>query len=205
MRKQLAFALFIICSLALSGCFTAVTTLQAVIATTPTAAQGEYPLAVTFDASRSTGDIIEYLWVFGDGATGTGVVAAHTYAERGVYTVVLTVVARDGTTVQTEGTIRVHSKRPVARFTISPAADARAGMELMFNATASHDPDGTIAEYMWDFGDGTWGSTTLPMTTHTYRDPGQYTVTLVVKDNEGDLSDPATRLLLVGRGGCCGN
>lgn len=205
MKKHLLFGLFIVSTLVLTGCFAPVNDLQAVISTIPGPAQGEYPLAVTFDASRSNGDIVEYLWVFGDGGTGAGITASHTYAARGTYTVFLTVVDRSGATEQAQTTVFVHSKRPIARFTISPSADIRAGEEVMFNASASYDPDGTVAEYLWDFGDGNWRSTSLATVTHTFSAPGQYTVTLVVKDAEDVLSDPATRFVPVGRGGCCGN
>lgn len=205
MRKPMLFGFFAVGSLVLTGCFAPVTGLQAVISTIPGPAQGEYPLAVSFDASRSIGDIVEYLWVFGDGGTGSGVTAGHTFAARGSYTVFLTVVDRTGATEQSETTVTVHSKRPIAQFTMSPSAYIKAGEEVLFNASASYDPDGTVAEYMWDFGGGAWRSTGLATVTHTFQEPGQYTVTLIVKDNEGVLSDPTTRLVPVGRGGCCGN
>ncbi|HEX6025779.1 MAG TPA: PKD domain-containing protein, partial [Solirubrobacter sp.] len=52
------------------------------------------PLTVRFDASGSTdpdGGLVAYRWDFGDGATGTGVNATHTYAAEGTYTARLTV------------------------------------------------------------------------------------------------------------------
>lgn len=206
MRKLVLFGFFIAGLLSLSGCFAPPTGgLRAVISTIPGLAQGEYPFTVTFDASPSSGDIVEYLWVFGDGATGSGLTASHTYADRGTYTVFLTVVDRGGLTAQAQTAVSVHSKRPVARFTVSPASDIRVGMAVTFDASGSYDPDGTIREYLWSFGDGVWSSSSSPAATHTYRDVGSYTVTLVVEDAEGDVSDPATRLIPVSRGGCCGN
>src|SRR5436190_5694218 len=47
----------------------------------------------------------------------------------------------------------------------------------------SSDPDGTIATWHWDFGDGTTGST-AQNPSHTYSAAGSYTVTLTVKDNQ---------------------
>src|SRR5206468_8780479 len=46
------------------------------------------------------------------------------------------------------------------------------------------DPDGTIATWRWDFGDGSAvGTTRNP--SHTYSAGGSYTVTLTVTDNQG--------------------
>ena len=50
---------------------------------------------------------------------------------------------------------------------------------------------GTITSYAWDFGDGTTG--TGLTTTHTYTTGGAKTITLVVTDNQGLPSAPATR------------
>lgn len=58
------------------------------------------------------------------------------------------------------------------------------GATVTYDGTASSDPDGTIASYFWDFGDGT--SATGSTATHTYLQPGQYRAVLVVTDNSGD-------------------
>ena len=39
---------------------------------------------------------------------------------------------------------------------------------------------------MWDFGDGTNAATNDGTTTHTYQQPGNFTVTLKVQDNTGE-------------------
>ncbi|NIN65976.1 MAG: PKD domain-containing protein [Anaerolineae bacterium] len=54
---------------------------------------------VTFDASGSydpDGRIVSYSWDFGDGTTGSGVTAAHSYEAAGTYSVTLTVTDNDG-------------------------------------------------------------------------------------------------------------
>lgn len=53
--------------------------------------QGVAPLAVSFDATASTGSITSYSWDFGDGAKADGAKASHTYTVRGTYTATLTV------------------------------------------------------------------------------------------------------------------
>jgi PKD repeat protein len=52
-----------------------------------------------------------------------------------------------------------------------------------FDTTGSHDPDGNIASYGWDFGDGTTGTGATP--NHTYGSGNTYHVTLTVTDNDG--------------------
>lgn len=204
MRRHFLVAFTVAGSLALGGCFAPVTGPRAVISTIPNPAQGAYPLTVTFDASRSSSDIVEYLWSFGDGTTGSGLTVSHTYTDRGTYTAFLSVTAQNGDTAQAEVTIVVHSKKPVAKFTFSPATDLKAEETALFDASASHDPDGTVVEYLWDFGDGSRTSTRQPTTPHIYEKEGEYIVTLIVKDEEGDTSDPYPGLIRVIRGGCCG-
>lgn len=53
------------------------------------------------------------------------------------------------------------------------------------SAAGSLDPDGTVVDYLWDFGDGTLARG--PQATHRYAEPGKYRVTLVIKDNADGL------------------
>lgn len=53
------------------------------------------------------------------------------------------------------------------------------------DASASSDPDGTVAGYAWDFGDGHTATSAGPTVNHSYAQPGIYTVTLTVTDDEG--------------------
>jgi hypothetical protein len=61
-----------------------------------------------------------------------------------------------------------------------------AGVPIHFDASASHDPNGSIVLYEWDFGDGTTGTGVAP--THIYAVDGEYNVTLCVTDNDGMMS-----------------
>jgi hypothetical protein len=70
---------------------------------------------------------------------------------------------------------------PIGSFNIP--ANASVNHSMVFDASNSFDPDGTIQSYAWDFGDGTTG--VGPTVVHTYEHPGQYTVTLTVTDNAG--------------------
>ena len=64
---------------------------------------------------------------------------------------------------------------------------------VIFNAGTSLDPDGTISGYLWDFGDGTTPSTSASPT-HTYSTADEYTVSLIVTDNQGNDSAVSQKL-----------
>lgn len=54
-----------------------------------------------------------------------------------------------------------------------------------FDASGSSDSDGTIAQYKWDFGDGT--TATGVTASHAYSTNGSYPVTLAVVDDKGGV------------------
>jgi PKD repeat protein len=56
-------------------------------------------------------------------------------------------------------------------------------LECAFDASGSTDPDGSIASYAWDFGDGEHGTGATPQ--HTFAEAGEYTVKLTVTDDRG--------------------
>jgi parallel beta-helix repeat protein len=68
---------------------------------------------------------------------------------------------------------------------------------VSFNGSLSIDPDGTIIFYRWNFGDGS--SQILDISPdHTYADPGVYTVTLTVVDDDGRSSMANTTATIQG-------
>ncbi|MBX0287414.1 PKD domain-containing protein [Halomicroarcula sp. F28] len=97
-----------------------------------------------------------------------------------------TVLARESLVVGERGAQRP----PAARFSASPA-EPDPGETVTFDASASSD-DGTVAEYRWEFGDGTTATTTDPTAEHTYTSEGNYTVDLTVEDDDG-ATDTASR------------
>jgi YVTN family beta-propeller protein len=94
----------------------------------------------------------------------------------------------------------VPDQPPVASYSVSsgPAAHARPGVPLAFDAAPSSDPDGTIASYAWAFGDGQ-AAGGGPGTAHTYSAPGTYNATLTLADNEGC----STTLVFTGQTAYC--
>jgi parallel beta-helix repeat protein len=73
---------------------------------------------------------------------------------------------------------------PIAIFTYAPEHPLK-DKTVTFNSTSSHDRDGYIASYRWDFGDGNITITTDPIIAHIYTATGTYQVNLTVTDNDG--------------------
>jgi PKD repeat protein len=71
---------------------------------------------------------------------------------------------------------------PVASFSLSDDQVA-IGEAVAFDASLSSDPDGQIALFQWNFGDGS--SATGVTADHAYGSAGTYTVSLTVHDPEG--------------------
>ncbi|MFD6892620.1 PKD domain-containing protein [Streptomyces sp. NPDC059957] len=69
---------------------------------------------------------------------------------------------------------------PVADFAAQCSVSAAS---CAFDASASKDPDGSIASYAWEFGDGAKGEDVKP--SHEYSAAGTYSVKLTVTDNSG--------------------
>ncbi len=84
---------------------------------------------------------------------------------------------------------------------LPPVADAgldqtvRAGEKVNFDASQSSDNVG-IVSYHWEFGDGTTG--TGSTTTHTYVNPGTYTVRLTVSDSAGNSAGDTITITVEG-------
>lgn len=143
---------------------------------------------IFFDASSSSdpdSQIVSYSWQFGDGTTGSGRQAAHSYDLAGTYGVVLTVSDAYGTRVSTSVTALAvaTSAAPSARFTFSPTGPT-VGTSVVFNAAASTASAGRrIIGYNWDLGDGTFVEGVA--VSHRYTVPGTYAVVLAVTDDAG--------------------
>ena len=154
--------------------------------------QGLVGAVLNFNGSSSSdpdGHIGSYQWNFGDGATAGGVNVSHKYGQAGNYNVVLTVTDDRGGSDTSTYTVRIEpvvtNQPPVAQ--INGPASALVGEQVIFDSANSHDPDGQIVRYEWDYGDSApraagSGESTVA---HTYNAPGSYKVTLTVTDNGG--------------------
>ena len=78
------------------------------------------------------------------------------------------------------GFIVTPDQAPIAAFTATDPP-----LDVVFDASASSSPVGTIVSYFWDFGDGTTALTSDPIITHIYNQEGTYQVTLTVTNSAG--------------------
>jgi RHS repeat-associated protein len=149
---------------------------------------GVAPQLITFNALGSFdpegAPLVSYEWAFSDGTFDQGISVTHTFTVAGSYQATLRV--RDIAGLYSIPAILnitiTQNLPPIASFT----ANVSAGLGVLsaaFDASSSTDPDGQIAAYFWDFGDGMQSSGVT--TSHIYTTPGQFNVALTVTDNRG--------------------
>jgi PKD repeat protein len=145
---------------------------------------GNAPLTVTF-TDKSTGDITNRLWNFGDGTSSKQTKnPVHTYKNPGIYDSKLTITCKDGST--SSKVVKITVTELVANFTMDNNGVGYAPLWVKFTDTSK----GATA-WNWDFGDGTTSTKQSPI--HQYTKDGTYTVTLKVSNaNGGGLYESKT-------------
>ncbi|MFE4469864.1 PKD domain-containing protein [Leifsonia sp. NPDC056824] len=123
--------------------------------------------------------------------TGLAPGSSHTYT--------LTVTDPDGNQIARTGNQVViagggTNPPPVASFSVGVN-----GLTISVDGTASTDPNGTIAGYAWNFGDGK--TATGATASHAYAAAGTYTVTLTVTDNQGATNSTSQSVTVAANSG----
>lgn len=168
--------------------FTSPTAPQVIALDGPTEIQtGE---TVTFAATVNEGKAtrpLSYRWDFGNGDTGSGPTAAHTFNRPGTHTVAFSASNEAG---EAQKSITVEATPPSRPS--PPSKDVRiASLTAIPNPVAMGEPvqfrsavEGRSAPtYEWRFGDGSTATDSTP--THTYENPGRYTARLNVSNDAG--------------------
>lgn len=139
--------------------------------------------------TNPAGTITEVRWSFGDGTSEFTLdpsgFLSHNYIQTGTYVAELKVT--NSLNLSTVKRITVHvvdTDIPTAKFTFT-ASGVVSPVSISFDASASSDADG-IVNYRWNWGENPALSadevTTSSTASHTYSNPGVYTVRLITED-----------------------
>lgn len=129
---------------------------------------------IAFQAVNNADTPSQYIWDFGDGMGSPLMNPTHVYSTQGIYNVKL-VTKKNG--CSDSATVQINTLHPLSiDFTMSDDSIC-IGEAIQYTSTASGTSPLT---YYWDFGDNTFSAAQAP--THTYINPGVYTVLHVVHD-----------------------
>lgn len=133
---------------------------------------------------------MSYSWDFGDGQTGVGQTATHSYQSPGTYLITLNIRTYKGKTAQFSAPIivtpptsnEIVNKPPLTRLLYSfPNPSEPRRVQISFDG--SYDTDGYISNYEILYGDGSKG--TEYYTEHVYPSEGAYLLIGKTTDNQG--------------------
>jgi PKD repeat protein len=160
---------------------------------------------VSFAGSATPGSALNlgpYAWDFGDGSTGTGLTASHTYEDDGTYTVSFTVTDALGLTGQSTQLVTVLNVPPTATIlNAPPSGHSPEGTTISLNSTAT-DPSPVDRQagftYAWNVTkDGSaFASGNQNKFSFTPNDDGTYVVTLAVTDSDGGVNPVQTTIVV---------
>ncbi|MDE2995381.1 MAG: PKD domain-containing protein [Bacteroidota bacterium] len=125
-------------------------------------------------------------WDFGDEGSADGSSATHSFNSAGTYTVTATATNRKGKSVDMSSATVVVVNPPVPAQIVSiRASNNSPDTETAVTFSASVNGD-TPVSYSWNFGDGASSSDASP--SHTFAEPGTYTVQLNASNRAGSDS-----------------
>jgi len=157
------------------------------------------PITFTADAEDNCGEPI-LRWDFSDGGVAYGNNVQHTFADDGVYSVLLTAIDVTGLTSMATTSATVTNVTPTVDG--GPAKSYDWGVAVPFHANGADVgtvDNGTLL-YMWDFDDpadplGAVGQDVV----HTYSQPGLRTAVVTVLDKEGASSNDSVAVTVTKR------
>lgn len=158
------------------------------------------PVTFTNTSQPGSAPIESFIWEFGDSSAGsTQENPTHTYNIAGELQVRLTVVTAHGEDTATS-TVTVSFMPPVADFSAS-RLDPNVGEPVQFMDESTAPQSIPISQWLWNFGDPDSGEANMSISqnpTHTYNEPGLYTVTLTVRTTApSNNSDTETKTAFI--------
>ena len=120
------------------------------------------------------------------------------YASVGTYDITLEVDDSNDQSFQAHNQVYVRPSGPIAVASAQPA-EGNAPLTVTLNGAASHDLDGFVVKYEWDFtSDGVYDytSTTSGVTTAQYTQVGTYNATLRVTDDDGLIDVSSVQIIV---------
>ncbi|MDO8366277.1 MAG: PKD domain-containing protein [Saprospiraceae bacterium] len=144
---------------------------------------------VTF-ANTSVG-ATSYIWTFGDQSSSLEENPTHTYANDGVYTVILIATNNCGSTIFEQTVVVVTP--PTAGFSVSSASGC-----VPFSVQFTNTSSSNATTFAWEFPGGNPSTSSDPNPIVTWNTAGVYTVTLTASNSAG--SSTSTTTITVGVG-----
>lgn len=157
------------------------------------------PLSVKFtNTTTGASAMVTWSWNFGNGNSSALFEPGAIYLSEQKYTVTLT--AKDGANTSVKSMDIFVYKKPTIDFSATPSSGC-IPLTVSFTANATAG-DGTIAEYVWDYGDGkTEQGAGLQKTSHEYTDPQTPPITLTATNSYGCYSTLTKTNLIDASGG----
>ena len=151
-----------------------------------TSTTGCLPLVANFNSTSvaGSGNIVNYIWDFGDGNSGAGANPGHTYLVAGCKNVTLIVTnSYNCTTDTTINNLLCAYPSPVSSFTSGTHNACNGPLSVSYQATSA----GSAAPYTysWLFPGGVPSSSSLANPTIIYNTAGSFNTTLVTADAHG--------------------
>ena len=142
--------------------------------------------------NNSTGNLVSYIWDFGDGTSSNAINPQKIYNAAGTYVVTLTVINATNCSSTSTKTI-VLLPKITAAFSLSSLSQCLANNSFTFRSLAN--VDSFKVNYFWNLGDGT--TSTSSSVIKSYSNPGTYTVSLTVINVSLGCVDVMTRSITV--------
>jgi PKD repeat protein len=137
----------------------------------------------TSTSTMAATTLVQYIWNFGDGTTQTllhpDISVQHVYAVAGNYTVTLTIVDKNGCT-SSQSQLVICSPMPAAGLQLMDTLICQ-NYALTIANLSTHTS--SINQWIWNWGDGSApviDTVYKPTITHTYTQPGVYTITMKI-------------------------